>query len=210
MKILNIYSKYKIPQNLREHMLRVAALAKAILKSWTGSNLDKQAIIKACALHDIAKPMNFDLKKQKKFGMTPKEIRDLEKHQKDLKQKYGNSEHQATINICKDLGCSPKVVKLAGNLEWKYIPKLLKENDIESLLPIYCDMRIGPNGLLSVDQRLNELKKRVSLKNYESHLKSGKTLEQKIKKNTSLDLDSIRNEQVNSALDDLMVSKLGV
>ena len=160
MTIKNIYNKYWIPQNLREHMLRVGTLASIITENWTGEDIDRSAIVIAALLHDIAKPINFDLAKQAQFGMTPKEIANPSKHQSLLKKKFGDDEHSAVIRISQSLGCSKTTVRIIDNAEWKTLSMLMEDQDIESLIVIYCDMRIGLHGILSFSERLEELKTR--------------------------------------------------
>lgn len=197
-----------IPQNLQKHMLRVAVLAEILLKHWMGKKLDDKAIVQACIFHDVAKPMNFNLTKQAQFDMSPSDITRLEKLQKDLRNKYGDNEHHATVKICEEIGLSPTAVKLVNNLEWSYIPQLLKNNDIKSLIPIYCDMRIGPKGILSLSERLNELKERVSVKHYEENVKNGSVLEDLIKKNVKIDVNSITDDQINKRFKNLLNTEI--
>jgi len=148
--------------------------------------------------------MTFNPDKQAQFGMSPNDIQKLKDLQNKLKTKYGNNEHQATVKICEEIGLSPTAVETVNNLEWSYIPRLISENEIESLIPIYCDMRIGPKGILTLGERLLELKQRVDAKDYEDNVKNGNSIEQIIKRNVNIEVNSIQNEQINRKLDDLL------
>jgi hypothetical protein len=203
MKVNQAYSEYMVPKTLQEHMLRVASLAEILLKHWTGIAIDKKAIVLACTLHDIAKPMNFDLAKQAKFGMSQEDIGKLGKLQNRLKSDYGNDEHHATVKICEKIGLSSTSVKLVDNLEWKFIPRLLQNNDLASLIPIYCDMRIGPKGILTLEKRLLELKERVGGDEYWENVKNGKLLEKQIKESISIEVNSITDNQINKRFEEL-------
>ncbi len=194
MKISQIYTAYMIPKNLQEHMLRTASFAMILLENWIGESVEKEAIVQACVLHDIAKPMDFDLAKQAQFGMSQDEIDELEKLQIRLKRDYGDNEHQATVKICKKVGCTSTAVILVNNLKWSYVPRLMAKNDILSLIPIYCDMRIGPKGILSLDERIEDLKKREGNKDSEEKATNGRKLEALVTENTSLDLNSITDD----------------
>ena len=200
MNTKQIYEEYMIPQNLQEHMLRVASLAKIILDHWIGSTVDKQAIIQACLFHDIAKPMSFDLAKQAQFGTSATEIANLDKLQRRLRSRYGDNEHHATVEVCKEIGCSPTAVTIVNNLEWSYIPSLSSKNDLESLIPIYGDMRIGPKGILTLKQRLDDLKARTG---ESEHEQNGMQLEYLMSKNISIDLNGINDEQINQNFPEL-------
>ena len=208
MTIKKIYEKYQIPQNLQEHMLKVGALADILTDSWTGAKIDKTAVVQAALLHDLAKPMNFDLAKQAQFGMSPAEIDELEKLQNHLKEKFGTDEHVATVGVIKDLGCNSTVVRIVDSLEWSYIPRAIKDDDVESLIVIYCDMRIGFNGILTLDDRLADLKTRAGDEDFEEHAKNGDALEALINKYVSIDINSITDEQINALFDKLLKSSL--
>lgn len=194
MNTLQIYQQYLIPQNLQKHMLRVASLAKIILEHWIGPQIDKLSIIHACVFHDIAKPINFDLAKQAQFGLTPQDINNLDKLQQRLKNKYGGNEHNASVGICTEIGCSSNTVRIVDNVEWSYIPLLLKKNDFESLIANYADMRIGPKGILTLEKRLEELKIRTG---QNEHWQNGTNLEKVISPNVSINLNEITDEQIN-------------
>ncbi len=208
MNVNEVYQNYQTPKSLQEHMLRVASLASILLDNWTGTSLDKDAIINACTIHDIAKPMTFDLAKQAQFGMSESDIEKLRLFQIEIKAKYGEQEHQATIGICKAVGCDAHTVQFVNNLEWKYIPRLFQEQDTASLIPIYCDMRIGPKGILPLQVRLEELKKRVNGDDYEDNVKNGNAAEQEIIKNVQVDVNSITTEQLDRNFETLLQMEL--
>lgn len=200
MDTQQIYAKYMIPLNLQQHMLRVASLAKVILENWKGIAVNKDDIIQACLFHDIAKPMKFDLAKQAQFGMSASEIAKLDQLQRHLIANYGEDEHHATVEIFKEIGCTASAVNIVDNLEWSYIPKLLEKNDLVSLIPIYGDMRIGPKGILTLKQRLDDLKARTG---ESEHEENGVRLESIIRENVTIDLDSINDAQINANFDAL-------
>jgi hypothetical protein len=203
MTVSEAYKEYIIPRNLGEHMLRVAALARIITDNWNGSKLEAIDIVKACALHDLAKPMTFDLAKQAQFGMSQEEIDDLASLQNRLKTSYGENEHHASVKLCQDLGCNQQSVKIADNLEWSYIPQLIERGETESLIAIYSDMRIGPKSILLLLDRLTELKNRTDSKEYNQNVVNGTKLEQLIQQNCSLDLTSVTEYQLESLFSEL-------
>jgi hypothetical protein len=204
MTIQQIYEKYSTPKNLQEHMLRVGALSKIITDNWTGKNINGQAIINACLLHDIAKPITFDITKQAGYGMPKEDIDKLKSVQEIVIQRYGNIEHKATVGMAKDIGMKNDALRLLENLEWEYIPRLLSNNDIESVLPIYCDMRIGPKGILLLNDRFNDLKARKVTYFNANSIKDGNMLEENVKDCVSLNLDSITDAQLNILFPELL------
>jgi hypothetical protein len=204
MTVKDVYLKFSTPKNLQEHMLRVAALSKIITDNWTGPTLNSLPIVKTCALHDTAKPMTFDINKQAAYGATPDEITKLSDLQNLIKSKYGLVEHEAVIEMYKDLNMEENCIRLIKNFEWIYIPRLVGENDYESLICNYCDMRIGPKGILGLQQRLDDLKVRMGGEQYEEDTKNGKLVEPLIMENTNIDLNSITDDDLNSLFPEIL------
>lgn len=179
-------------------MLRVAALAQIILENWTGKKVNKKAVIEACLVHDLAKPITFDLKKQSRFALSPSEISGLKKLQESLKSKFGNQEYRALLGIAKEIGLSSTATNLLEYFDWNYLPALLKAESLEKLIPIYCDMRISPQGILPLKARLQELETRVGNINYKKRTKEGCALQRLIQKNTKVNLEKVTNKQLSN------------
>jgi hypothetical protein len=197
MTIAEIYEKYSTPINLREHMLRVAALSKIILENWTGAHINSKTVIVACALHDIAKPVNFDIKQQMEYGVSDADINDLESLQKLIKTKYGTDEHKASVDMCRDVGVDIESLEILENIEWNLVPGLVSREFWGALVGIYCDMRVGPFGILSLNERIKNLSERRGSEKWDDYFKIGEELEQKVKENTLLDLTSIEDGDLN-------------
>lgn len=204
MNTREIYAKYMTPQNLQKHMLRAASLAQILTEHWKGSKLDKKALIECCLFHDIAKPMTFDLAKQAQYGMRDEDIANLVELQNHIKDNYGEEEYHAVIMICKEVGLSEAAISLVDHLEWGNIPRFISANDIISLIPIYCDMRISPKGILSLEARIKDLYNRVGGENYERDMRNGKFLEAKIIEHVSLDVNAITTDQLDANIDALL------
>jgi hypothetical protein len=209
MLITEIYTKYQVPQNLQEHMLRVAALGKIISEKWIGKVINQNALIEASMLHDIAKPMTFDLIKQSGFGMTAVEIEKLKQWQIELKTKYGETEHAAMINICREIGCRESSIRIADELEWFYLPRLLKQVDYEAVMAVYDDMRIGPRGLLPLVTRFDELRSRAKIDNFDQLIKAGTAAEAMIQKDCRMDLTTITDNDLINLFDELSLVEIG-
>jgi hypothetical protein len=203
-----IYNQYGIPLNLQEHMLRVGALASILLDHWIGPTVNKPAIIQTCLFHDIAKPLTFDMASQAKYVNSAQELESIRHTHDSLIARYGHNEHQAAIKIFKEMGCLPHSIELINDLEWIYLPRLLKANKLDSLIPIYCDMRIGPKGILSMPDRLADLQTRKQVEGINVILESGKLLEQTISQNINTDPNILTATDLNLALKNLEASSL--
>ncbi len=208
MRISDVYEKYNTPGMLKTHMLRVGALAQIIVDNWLGREIDQKSTIKAALLHDIAKPITFDLSKQASFGMSKDQIEELAKFQKEILEKYGKDEHTALIGILKENNCDSNIVKIANNVEWSLIPDIIKGHELETLIVVYSDMRIGLNGIMSIKERLDDLRKRSPNENFEKHELNAKRLERIIGENTDIDLHSITEQQLEVEFPGLLRIKI--
>ncbi len=207
MTIKQLYREYQIPKNLQEHMLRVAALAQIICENWN-EDIDSDAVVKACCLHDIAKPMTFDIGKQAQFGMATEDIAKLNKLQKRLKKGYGDDEYKATFGICKEVGCNASTLNIIRRLEWDYTPQLLHENYREGLIFIYCDMRIGPDGILPVQERIHECHARTQSYLLDTYLHYSSLVEPEIVKQVRVDVLSITDQDLYDRFGMLLDTKI--
>lgn len=201
MNTKQIYEKYFIPPNLQEHMLYVASLSKIIVDNWTGPTINKNAIIQASLFHDIAKPLHFDLEKQAQYGMSQTDIQKLKNHQQTLKDAFGDDEHICTVKIFENMGCSVTARTIINNFEWINIPQLEKIKDLNSLIPIYADMRIGPMGIVTLQNRLHDLKQRTGESDHEHN---GIELEQLISKHVLINLQSVSNQHLKTYVNILL------
>ena len=76
----------------------------------------------ACAMHDIAKPINFVSKNQDKYNMPLEDIANLENLQNFIKNNYGSKEYEAAFKMCEDVGINLKSCQLVKDLGWENVP----------------------------------------------------------------------------------------
>lgn len=208
MTVQDIYSRYQVPRNLQIHMLQVASLAQLITKGWHDAALDQTAIIGTCLFHDIAKPIMFDLDKQATFAQSAQELEEIKNLITSMRTTYGTDEHVATVSIFREIGLSEAAVRLVSNLEWEYIPRLLRERDIECLVPIYCDLRISPKGIQPMNDRLSEWKSRVQAEYADTVIAASDQVEKLIATNTTTALDAIRTEDLDGLCELMKLSEV--
>ncbi len=207
MNITQIYTKYNIPQNLQEHMLRVAALSQILTENWQGIPLNKEAIVTTCLFHDMANIIKFKFDNPV-FKMTAQEIQ----HWKRVKQKtienYGDNIHAATLAICQEIGLNNKVLDLVNKLEWDNVPKMLNGRDFESCITIYSDMRIGPFGIMSLKDRIDDLQARNPSKDMNTVREVAAQLEKALQQHIAIDVDTVTDAQINGRFDQLRKREL--
>jgi hypothetical protein len=153
--------------------------------------------------------MNFDTSAdtQKKYGMSEKDVEKIEKIKSYIIKNYGTNEHQAAIEMCKELDLDAKSLEIVEFIGWYHLPNMLKENKINTLIAIYCDMRIGPQGILKLRGRFDDSLVRARGK-YEKYYEDAQSLEKLIQADTNVDINKITDEDLNSLFPEIINLKV--
>lgn len=160
MKIQEIYEKYKIMPQLQTHQLRVAAVGRLIVENFR-KDIDVDAIVTACLIHDMGNIIKFNLKLFPEYN-EPEGYDYWKSIQDEFISKYGNDEHEATILIAKEIGVSKKVQHLIESIGFSKSVQNSSHDDYEVKIVAYADYRVGINGILSLEERLSEGRKRFA------------------------------------------------
>lgn len=166
MKIQDLYQKYHIMPQLATHMLRVGAVGKLISENWRDDG-DLEFVTQLCLLHDMGNIVKFDLaKRDDKFGKI-ENVEQWQRVQQSYWDKYGHDAHDATIGILKDAKLK-RFVPYVTEEEELYFAEA-KENglamaSIPSIILMYADCRVVPNGVVSYRERIDDLKARYGSK----------------------------------------------
>lgn len=166
MTILEVYQKYQIMPQLQEHQLRVAGVAKAILENLE-TDTDRENVIQACLFHDMGNIIKFDLSITDKLLPGKFTKLDLEYWQKvkdEYVVKYGKDEHHAALKIAREVGASERVVELIDCIGFQNGQKNAETEDFGKKICAYSDMRVGPSGIIGLDERFADLRVRYDYK----------------------------------------------
>jgi len=156
MNIKKIYHMYRIPENLQQHMQWVAQVAEEVVENWIGSGIDPELIQQTALLHDMANIIKF---KRPFWGAMAKNIYYWEQIQEEFIAQYGYDVHRATLKIVGELGLSDSVGKVLSDME-KLKTNPEAEISYEARIVEYADCRVGFNGIISFEDRINDLEKR--------------------------------------------------
>lgn len=164
--IVGIYDRFNIPPNLRMHMFRVASVGKLICNKWKGKSIDKEDIVAALLLHDLGNIVKFDLESVGGINFLDEQERkriDFWRGIKvSVKEKYGETDHIATIGMAKELELDKKLMYLLEEMghaeDFKY--DLSKSDNFNLKILVYSDVRVGPRGVISMKERFEDLFKR--------------------------------------------------
>ena len=172
MKISKIYSLYQIPPNLQMHMYRVASLAKLISNSWKVQEPDTKLIVESCLLHDLGNIIKFDFENfPETLGDEQENIEVWKAVKEKMQTKYGKDEDVATTKMIEELNVNPKVKFIVNNWGFKNFKKIEASDNIEWKICVYSDHRISPDGIATLEQNLENKKKRYAFnRTNSSHL----------------------------------------
>jgi hypothetical protein len=205
-KITDIYNEYKIMPNLQMHQLRVAAVAGQICDSLDIA-LDKNVLITACLLHDMGNIIKSNLSYFPEF-LEPRGLEYWQGVKDEYIEKYGNNEHEATIKIIQELGLSDQITELAGQNQFSYMCQHRDSDNFMLKLIHYADARVGPHGVSSYDERMDEARKRY--KNHKNSVEEqerqklvvcGKEIEDQIFSHSIIKPEDITDESIAERLE---------
>ncbi|MCB9801931.1 MAG: hypothetical protein H6774_02485 [Pseudomonadales bacterium] len=151
-------------------MLQVAGVAREILLCWDGvEEVDQQAVITTCLIHDVANILKFDLEASLD-PLDPAE-RDLARWtsvQNHYRETYGDNEHEAVLKIAAEYRFSEEVQTLLGLLPGWAEDSISPADPlfIEMMLCVYADGRVMPQGVAPVAERFDDLLDRYQGKDH--------------------------------------------
>ena len=209
--ILEIYEHYKIMPNLALHQLRVASVIALICKN-SDLKVDSDIAIQSGLLHDMGNIIKFDLTYFPEFN-EPLGLAYWQNVQKEYVEKYGIDEHEATQKILKELGINERVIEIDSKMVFGNLCIDKEGNDWELKLLHYADMRVGPFGILSYEDRMEDARKRYAnvpddemtreQNRRELLLTRGKDIETQIFEHCKIRPEDINNESIAPILEEL-------
>lgn len=148
MLILEIYQKYHIPEILQMHMLRVAACANLIVDHWIGPKLNEQQLIKILLLHDMGNIV--------KIPEEQSNDNEFLAIRKKYLESYGKDDHMVNDVICKQEGCTNEEITIMNEKVFMQNKETFQSSSFLRKIAAYCDQRVAPNGVVCLQQRMEE------------------------------------------------------
>jgi hypothetical protein len=210
--IHQIFADFKIIKNLQEHMLRAAAVGKIICDHWDGSAINKEDIIAVLLIHDLGNIVKMDFNDETGLKLIGDEIKRID-YWKKIKQetikKYGSDDHIVSEIIAEELGINERLRFILKNKVFNNNENTAKSNDWEIKIAAYADQRIGPFGVLSLEERFRDLKQRyyqkennnVNNPKIDIFIKCAFEIEKQILSNTNLKPEDIDDRSIKKYLD---------
>ena len=207
MTTKQIFDQFKIPPGLQKHMYTVAGIGKYICDHWQGPSINKDIVVKSLLIHDLGNLIKFDLSPGAKIYDPILEKPEWKEFQSKMKKKYGSSAHQATVQMTKEITDDQLIIKLINSMDSTNLESIFHASWEEKICE-YADMRVTPNGITSMSERLDDIHERYK-EHYadwadESQLATnkdfGNRIEQELQQNTSKDIIEITEEKIATYL----------
>ncbi len=155
--ILEIYKEYKILPMLAMHQLRVASVVSLFLDNLKiDSEIDKESLLTAALLHDMGNIAKMQLNVFPE-ECEPEGVEYWEGIKEEFCKKYGSTDHEATTNILKELNVKEEVINLIDSIGHTRFCDQLKDDNLAAKIINYADTRVGPFGVLSYEDRMQEV-----------------------------------------------------
>lgn len=215
--ISEIARAYRVPPNLKLHLLRVAAVGDWICQHWSGSSLDRNRIKTALLLHDVGNIVKADYESNP--GLFPEELRNLRYWiavQENVRRRFGATDVAASIAIANEIGVPSLVIRLMEEKQFVNNKETASSTDFERKIAAYADQRVSPYGVVSLKERLWEAKERyrniqtasVNVKNFDELFESAMEIENQIEKWCKRPLSEITDEVIKPIMERLRTEKI--
>jgi hypothetical protein len=152
--VQDIYERYRIMPSLQLHQLRVAAVGKLICDSFL-EEVDEYAVMRACLFHDMGNIIKSDLVTFPDF-VEPEGFAYWHRVREEFVAAYGHDEHQATLAICREIGLDESAYTIIERIGFSNMEATRDSGSTEMLVSEYCDLRVGPHGIISMQSRIDE------------------------------------------------------
>lgn len=214
MTAQEIYEKYKIMPTLQLHQLRVAAVGQVLCNAIFEFE-DEEEVIATCLLHDMGNIIKFDLNYFPEF-LKPEGLEYWQKIKDEYIQKYGNEEHRATQTIVAEITHSETIFKCVNQIGFSKLQETEKDESFVKKICAYADMRVGPHGVIPIEERLADGRKRyegrkdkaVGSDKFEILAHALKGVERQIFEVATIKPDDITDELVNIRIEELRSFKI--
>jgi hypothetical protein len=161
--IARIYDRFTIPSGLRLHMYRVASVAGMICDNLNGVSVNSGNVVAACLLHDLGNIVKFEISKDQFPGLLGADGKGIDYWQEVKKKviaRYGGVDHVATHNMLSELGVDSRLILIIDSMGGIFNGS---STDMEADICSYSDCRVGPSGVMSVTDRVNDFYKRYMI-----------------------------------------------
>ncbi|MGB4965996.1 MAG: hypothetical protein WBO77_02725, partial [Microgenomates group bacterium] len=151
-------------------------------------------------LHDVGNIVKFDFDKYPEFlGDEIKRVDYWKDKQQETITKYGADDHDATVAMLEELRISSQISQRIYDMGYWNVKVISERNDWMLKVALYSDLRVGPMGILSMTDRVNDIHDRLAkYKNKPELIGYSQELEKQIQENMDAPVDRITDEDIET------------
>ncbi len=209
MIISYVYKKFVTPPNLQKHLLLVTHVAMYIAQNFKGQNIDINKLRVAALLHDLANIVKFDFVKHPEFlGEERQNINYWIDQQKQVIDHYGVDDHSATNKMLNEVGVSDEIKNIILSKAFGNATEVNNSQSWEAKILLYSDLRVGPFGILSLKERIDDIVSR--LEKYRNRpdlpnlISACQNIEKQIVETTGIDISKLSESDLAISDDSLL------
>lgn len=174
-------------------------------------HVDIHILTKTNLLHDMGNIIKFDFSPHRTVGIPAGEIPYWKEVQSEFVEKYGVDEDVATDAIAAELGVEQDVLDILSQHGIQKAEIALSTNDWNIKIIRLSDERIGPHGVVTLDDRYQDLIKRYENKKHDlsdtGYINKRRELmtrlETQIQEKCSIDLQNITTADIEPYIERL-------
>ncbi|MCF7798643.1 HD domain-containing protein [Candidatus Woesearchaeota archaeon] len=156
-----ICDQFFVPNIIRNHLLRVSAIALQITK-YCNKELNKNLIRDATLLHDIGNIVKSNVHRLSAYEEKSEDFWAVK--QKEIIEKYGRFDDEATANMLKEIDIPEQLRRLISTAKNDKVWDVVEGNDWNAKICLYADYRAGPASVLTLQERFDDLERRYKQK----------------------------------------------
>lgn len=161
MLIKSLYEKYNLLPSLQDHLITVAAAVYVVSTHCGLTKNDLNTVVTAALVHDFGNLVKFDLTLYPHF-FEPQGVDYWAKIQQQWKKRYGEDSRKATIAVLHEFCTDQNILRLIPLVGFSQAEKVFTDNDLLAEILCYCDQRVSPTGLVSLQERIEDGKSRFT------------------------------------------------
>jgi hypothetical protein len=163
MKITEVYKKYRINKGLQEHMIRVGAVAKLICERAT-VDLPTRHIVDGCLVHDLGNLIKAKLDSFPEL-FEPEGVDYWRQVKAEMTAQYGENVHEATDAMVKEMGLNDDSYQYFLAIGGEATERVHGSLHLGEKIANYSDMRVGVFNIISLTERMDDLRARYLARN---------------------------------------------
>lgn len=206
-----VYDDYAVPQNLRNHMLRVAAIGKLVSDNWSGPDINQDSLLRVLLLHDTGNFVKMDIEDARENLPEDVSVGHFEELRNEYTDEHGQDDHAISEAIARDVGLTDEEINLMGQKVFMKNDETVESDNWEAKIGAYADQRVAPDGVMSLEGRLQEAKERYkdepgsSMNNprTDEMIEHAHTIESQIMRHCTIEPEEISDETVRPIMDEL-------